>query len=61
MSALRTPLDTPDFGARLRAWREGNRFDLDAAACLLGVSGNFLYMINFFPRDRAFSPVKRFR
>ena len=45
MSPLRTPLDAPDFGARLRAWREGNQFDLDAAACLLGVSGNYLYMI----------------
>ena len=61
MSPLRTPLDAPDFGARLRAWREGNQFDLDAAACLLGVSGNYLYMINFFPRDRAFPPLERFR
>ncbi len=33
------------FGQRLRAWREGNRFDLDAAARLLGVSGNYLYTI----------------
>ena len=61
MNALRTPLDAPDFGARLRAWREGNEFDLDAAACLLGVSGNYLYMINSFPRGHAFSPRRRFR
>ena len=33
------------FGQRLRAWRDGNQFDLDAAARLLGVSGNYLYTI----------------
>ncbi len=35
----------PGFGERLRAWRDGNQFDLDSAARLLGVSANFLYMI----------------
>ena len=33
------------FGQRLRAWRDGNKFDLGAAARLLGVSDNYLYMI----------------
>ena len=33
------------FGQRLRAWRDGNEFDLDAAAGLLGVSGNDLHTI----------------
>ena len=33
------------FCQRLRAWRDGNKFDLDAASRLLGVSGNYLYMI----------------
>ena len=33
------------FGQRLRAWREGNEFDLDAAAGMLEVSGNDLSRI----------------
>ncbi len=33
------------FGQRLRAWRDGNQFDLDAASRLLGVSGDYLRMI----------------
>ena len=45
MNILRTPLEAADFGARLRAWRDGNAFDLDAASRLLGVSDNYLYMI----------------
>ena len=33
------------FSQRLRAWRDGNEFDLDEASRLLGVSSNYLYMI----------------
>jgi SOS-response transcriptional repressor LexA len=45
MNALDTLPVASAFPARLRAWRQSNRFDLDAAAHLLGVSGNFLYTI----------------
>ena len=34
-----------EFGARLRAWRDGRGLDLDAASRLLGVSANFIYTI----------------
>ena len=42
---LANPREVHGFGQRLRAWRDGNEFDLDAAARLLGVSGNYLYTI----------------
>lgn len=40
-----TTKEVHGFGRRLRAWRDGNGFGLDAASRLLGVSGNYLYMI----------------
>ena len=43
--SLANPREVHGFGQRLRAWRDGNQFDLDAAARLLGVSGNYLYTI----------------
>ncbi len=42
---LTTLREVHGFGQRLRAWRDGNRFDLDAAARLLGVSGDDLSTI----------------
>lgn len=42
---LATTREVHGFGQRLRAWRDGNGFDLEAAARLLGVSGNYLYTI----------------
>lgn len=45
MAYYLTTKEVHGFGQRLRAWRDGNGFDLDAASRLLGVSGNYLYMI----------------
>lgn len=39
---LANPREVHGFGQRLRAWRDGNAFDLDAAARLLGISGDDL-------------------
>ncbi len=54
------PVEVPGFGARLREWRRASEYDLDSAARLLGVSGNYLYTVERGIHMAAPSLVARF-